>query len=59
MTPEDKAYLSAFNARLDELESQDRYDELDALVKANPWAMSYDSRGRYVGPVANENGWTA
>jgi hypothetical protein len=59
MTSEEKLAFDAINARLEYLEHHQRFDEADALIAKERWILNYDSKGNFVGAVANENGWAA
>lgn len=58
MNAELKAELKAINDKLEWFEHQGSYDEADAYLKENRWILNYDSKGNWVGLIANENGWT-
>lgn len=58
MTAEDKIAFRAINDRIEFLERHRRFDEADALIAKERWILNYDSKGRWVGAVSNENGWT-
>jgi hypothetical protein len=54
------AAVALYNQLLEEAElGFHRADEaLAAFLRKFPAIDNYDSNGNYVGPVANENGWT-
>lgn len=54
------ATVTLYNQLLDEAElGSYRADEvLNEFLRKFPGIDNYDSNGSYVGPVANENGWT-
>lgn len=58
MTSEERKKFDEINDRLEFLEHHQRFAEADALLLQERWILNYDSNGNWVGPVANENGWT-
>ena len=61
-TTEIVALVAQYNTLLENYEIQpDNHSSrvLKEFLKAFPNIPNYDSVGNYIGPVANENGWTA
>ena len=54
------ANVALYNLLLDEVERGAEFaDELlSEFLRKFPGIDNYDSAGNYVGPIANENGWT-
>ena len=59
ITAELKTEINAAHDHLELLEHQCRFAEADAYLEANRSFFNYDRMGNWIGPVANENGWTA
>jgi hypothetical protein len=57
------ARVALYNTLLENCEAFDATDEderfLEEFLREYPGIVNYDSRGNWIGSVANENGWTA
>jgi hypothetical protein len=64
MTKMTIALVAHYSQLLDRLESEDvnissqAEIDLEVFLEEYPTVMNYDINGNYVGPIANENGWT-
>lgn len=59
MTNVDLKEINAAHDKLEQLEHFCRFAEADAFFYANRDIFNYDRDGNWIGPVSNENGWTA
>jgi len=57
------ARVALYNTLLENCEAFDATDEddrfLEEFLQEYPGVVNYDSRGNWIGSIANENGWTA
>jgi hypothetical protein len=53
------ADLERINRQLDVFERYGRHEKAQELIDENRWILNYDSKGNWVGSVANESGWQA
>jgi len=59
MKSQDLKFIKDMHDMLNTLEKYGLHEEADMLLHNNPYVFSYDRNGKWIGPMNNEDGWTA